>query len=454
MVIHNKFQKKHKKFSNKVLENLKVNHYLTNLTLHYGFFHSKEVNIISNSIRSLRRMNSMQLRIMNESTPMEKFNDLVRSFRFLPELKSLDFTIAYANSTEGMEFKLPQALKSLKNLTSLSLNFGWGGFLNIPRICKGVKALTGLTNLNLNYSCAGLTNADAIALANCLSHLTELTQLRLDLSRNSISKEGFTSIIASLRSLTKLKQLDLTLNKNLIQIDNMAVFRDSMQVLTDLEVLNLNFSNFRIFQTALQDFGEGLAFLRGLKVLKMSLMDCHLNEKQIQSLGKGISELTSLIEFDFDLTKNQLHDRETMDLIEHFRPLREIRTFSLGLSHNLVGDWVLYTLAKVLGNFANLENLSLNVFACKLSDKGIKNLAVLSEKLSFLKELVLIFNKNTNIKDAGVRVLMDGLTQGKKLKEIRIDFAECKLSNDLEDYYVEKLKNELPECNTTILFGY
>lgn len=81
-------------------------------------------------------------------------------------------------------------------------------------------------------------------------------------------------------------------------------------------------------------------------------------------------------------------------------------------------------------------------------------MAALSEKLSFLKELVLIFNKNTNIKDAGVKVLMDGLTQVKKLKEIRIDFAECKLSNDLEDYYVQKFKDELPDCNTTLLFGY
>lgn len=454
MVIHNKFQKKHKKFSHKVLENVKVNPYLTNLTLHYGYFHSKEVNVISKSLKSLRRMNTMQLRIMNESTPMEKFNDLVRSFRYLPELKSLDFSIAYANSVLGTEFKFPQAIKSLKNLTSLSLNFGWGGVLNIPKICKGVKVLTGLTNLSLNYSCAGLMNSDAIALADCLSHLTELTQLRLDLSRNSISKEGFNAITASLKSLTKLKQLDLTLNKNLIHLDDMSVFRDSMGALTELEVLNVNFSNFKIFQSAIQDFGEGLARLKGLKVLKMSLMDCHLNEKQIQSLGKGISELTSLIEFDLDLTKNQLYDKETMDFLEHFRPLKDIRSFSLGLSHNLIGDWVLYTLAKILGSYRNLEKLSLNVFACKLSDKGIKNLAGLSEKLSFLSELVLIFNKNANIKDDGVKALMDGLTQGKGLKEIRIDFAECKLSNDLEDYYVQKLRDELPECNTTILFGY
>ena len=454
MVTPTKLNSKNKRFSNKVLQSLKTNHSLSSFAFRYGFQNINEVTFIADIIKHFRRLTSLQLRILNDSTSLERFNHLARSLRFLPFLKSLDFAVSYQESPGVEEFKLTDTLKSLKSLHTLSLNFSWGRTIKVDKICEGLKTMTNLTNLTLTFSFVNIEDRDVIILADCLTNLKGLKHLKVDLSNNSISQIGLRALITSLKELTNLKELELICNKNLILVEDMTFFKESMQALVQLEVLQLNFSNIKIFKDSIKHFGEGLAYLTSLKVLKVSFSDCHLNDKCIGNIGKGISELKTLVEIDFDMTHNELNDKETLEFIESLKPLSEMRRFSLSLSQNLLGDWILFTLGRMLASYRNLEKIALNGFSCRITDKGIEKLTLLTERLYNLKELTLIFNNNTNIQEEGVKKFMDGLVKIKGLEEIRIDFAECKLSQDLEDFYLSELKKELPNCHTTILFGY
>lgn len=454
IVIHNKLNSRAKKQSSKILKNLKTNHLLSSLSFRYGYKNVNEIAIVADTIKNFKRLTSLRLRILNESTSLEKFNHLARSLRFLTSLETLDFVITYEDSPSVQDFKLTDTLKHMRNLRNLSLNFSWSKSIRVARICEGLKTMQRLDRLALLFSMVNIENEDAIVLANCLASLKNLTHLKLDLSSNSISLSGLQALLLSLKKLPDLTELELVCNKNLILAENLSFFKEAMQSLKKLEVLELNFSNLKIFKNSIKDFGDGLAFLTSLRVLKVSLSDCHLNEKHIANIGKGISELTMLTEIDFDLTHNELYDKETLEFIEYLRPLKGIKSFNLSLSQNLIGDWVLNALGRMLSNYPSLEKVALNGFSCKWTDKGIEKLSVLTGKLYNLRELTLIFNNNKSIRDEGVKKFMDKLVQAKGLKEIRIDFADCKLSQDLEDFYLDELRKELPNCHTTLLFGY
>jgi len=404
-------------------------------------------------LKQLKKTNTLQLRIMNDLTHIERLNEIARSLRYLKELKSLDFTIPYENPNKINTFKLTKTLKVFKELTSFSLNSGWGAGLDVAKICKGLKTMTKLKNLNLFFACSGLRNTDMYELADALSQLKELKHFTLDISRNSISLDGFNAIMQGLQNLTQLEELDIVFNHNLALAENFIVFKNSMQALTQLKSLNLNLSNIKIFRDSLKDLGDGIGHLKNLKVLSLCLIDCHLNEKQIINLGKGIQQLKELTELDLDLTNNQLYDKETSEFLECFKSLHEIKKFSLTLSKNLIGDSALVTVIKNLSNYKNLESITLNAFSCRVTDYAIGKLNTLCD-LEKLKEFILLFSKNGRIKDEGVRKFMDCLPDLKDLKVIRIDFAGCQLTSEIEDFYIEKLKTELPECNSTLLFSH
>jgi len=451
IVIHNKLNRRLKKFSYKFLQNLKSDWPLEHLHLRYGFSHVQELTFVSHVLKHFHKLSALQLRIINESTDLERLNDIVRSFRFFPFLKTLDFAASFQNPSCSEEFKLTKTLKYLRgNLEVLALHFGTSLFME--KVCQGIRRMTALKDLNLNYSSCGLMLHNAQAIADCFHGLENLTHLKLGLSHNSIPMAGFSAIMKSIKDLTKLKTLEIGFDKNLIFAENFGEFNEAMVNLKELEVLDLNLNGIKIFKNSIMDFGEGISHLTNLKVLKLSLVDCRLKEKQIINLGKGISALTNITEIELDLTHNELDNKEISEFIECLRPLKETKIFSLSLARNPIIDLVMVSISSILSQYRKLEKVSLNGFDCKLTDKGISKLSIFPKILN-LKELTLIFTKNRNIQAEGVKKLMDGLSEVKGLQEIRVDFAECQLSSDLEDYYSAKLKNDLPECRTTILFG-
>jgi len=382
---------------------------------------------------------------------LERLNDIVRSFRSFPYLKTLDFAASFQNPSCSQEFKLTKTLKYLRaSLETLALHFGTNLFME--KVCEGIRKMSNLRHLNLNYSSCGLMLHNARAIADALHGLENLTHLKLGLSHNSIPVQGFSVIMQSIKDLTRLRSLEIGFDKNLIFAESFIEFEEAMMNLRELEVLDVNLNGIKIFQNSIKEFGKGISHLTNLKVLKLSLVDCRLKEKQIVNLGKGIAALTKITEIELDLTHNELDNKEISEFIECLRPLKETKIFSLSLARNPIIDLVMGSISSCLAQYINLEKVSLNGFDCKLTDKGISKLSMFQKKLN-LKELTLIFTKNQNIQAEGVRKLMDVLSEVKGLQEIRVDFAECQLSSDLEDYYSAKLKNDLPGCHTTILFG-
>ena len=456
MVLHNKLNRSMKKLSYKVLRSVKLNCPTSQLHFRYGFNSEDEISFVADILKYLKQLDSLQLRILNESIKIEQFNCLVRSFKSLSSLKALSLSVIYAhgNTNTNRQLSLTQILKSMRNLETLSFNFSWCRTIKIEQLCKAFKTLKKLTSLTIVMPTSGIEDGDMKFLESCLPELKSLKCLRFHTENNQISIIGLDNIMKGIKQLPSLKELSLNFNKCQVIALDFSTFKDSMQALDKLESLSLALDKIKIFKDSIIDLGEALSYLKNLKRLKINLFECHLNEKEIVNLGEGISKLNHLTELGLDLTLNQLHDEELARLLESLRGLKQIKNFSLSFSRNLVGDKVLDSLSKTLSCYSELEKIDINGFSCKFSDKGIAKLAQCIQRTAKLREITLIFNRNDKIGEEGVKVLMDNLLQVKGMNEIRIDFGQCGLSQELEEAYIEKYRTELSLCNIVIFFGY
>mmetsp|Transcript_18547 Transcript_18547/g.16139 ORF Transcript_18547/g.16139 Transcript_18547/m.16139 type:complete len:169 (-) Transcript_18547:800-1306(-) len=167
-------------------------------------------------------MTHLRIKILNSSIKVHNLNTIAQSFKSLKNLKDLKLDVIYENPGGIKEFVLEKALKSLTpTLKNLSLNFGWGGKFDLPKICNALRKQTQLQEFTFIGTETGLFGEGIRRLASAVAQMKDLNYLRFEVANNSFNINSFVKIYESIAELANLRKLIINTGKNMITADNL-----------------------------------------------------------------------------------------------------------------------------------------------------------------------------------------------------------------------------------------
>ena len=235
---------------------------LSSLNLNLSFNQISNLNCLDElAVLSLRKLS---LNLSNCPLDETSYSHLARLITKSPELISLNLILSSVKACERVVLIITNAIKSLKNLESLTLS------LNENRCIEAATLHTFFSNIFSS---------------------NKLTKVVLNLSRAFIGGVLGEQFHIMPPKKTSLKTLKLDISNNRLRDSELLLMMRLIKNYSELEDLEFILENSRISNRTAEMLWKWIASYKKLRCLELSLLFCDMDESNLTGLLKDLSQM-------------------------------------------------------------------------------------------------------------------------------------------------------------------
>lgn len=217
--------------------------HLHKLELHLGScsVQNEGIATLGESFKLQDNLETFKLHLEDNNLGTDSFKSLQVLFEGLQDLPKLELLLLNLHNTSISDEGVAAIAGSTKNLPGKPPKQSPRG-----KLPGGLRSLKGLTSLSLELGQNGISEKGGFTLAEGLQHMTNLKQLKLELRDNKLRNSGALEISKSVSKLKALKDLALDLQDNRLTLDGDTEVANCLKSKNELDTLTLDLNGHEV----------------------------------------------------------------------------------------------------------------------------------------------------------------------------------------------------------------
>jgi len=361
------------------------------------------------------------------------FQNLMLGLGNIRGIESLKLMLADSKFEEHDFIHFYHSVSNMRTLKKFALNMAYSETLSNFDWLKGsFKNLKNLDSISLTFDGSSIIKEEAAGhLRDAISNKYFLKEIDLSLVNCGITNTY--QIVQGLQDSLQLESLTLNFSGNDYDDTGFNELLKLLKIARNLTNLNLNFSDCGgVRNFSVEVLKEGLIQLSKLKRLGLSFQRCtKIKDTGIHYLSKAFSEMSGLKELKLSLLGcTNITDVGTESICKSLANMGLTRLV-LQLGKCPITDLTVRDLSKTLKQLNQLRDLHLNFDECKnITEKGIDELFTSLEMLKEKFEFLLSIEKNKELTNQTLVNIAKRIPGLTNMKLLVIQARQCQFSNE------------------------